>query len=228
MHKLLPFRQYDEKDVINLFSLDVSGQKDTKYTNLSPDNKGFSNGGNWSGTLVVPQSGSTNLGGDEPKRTYDSYLGKIGTEDSKQGNFAYSQGSFYPSAPHQVSIAAVNVASLGLTLRPTMAWDENDEKLLYYPVKKDEFQAVLPGEAVPVATRGFFTVTVGLTATDGVGIVGSVTKTGVANPTILPAGLIQSAGSGQLGVKTENGVAVARVLSTGQNAGKDVALIQLL
>lgn len=228
MHKLLPFRQYDEKDVINLFSLNVSSDKNNKYTTLAPDNKGFSNGGNWSGTLVVPQSGSTNLGGDEPTRTYDSYLGAIGTEDGKQGNFAYGKGSFYPSAPHQVSIAAVNVASLGLTLRPTMAWDENDEKLLYYPVKKDEFQAVLPGEAVPVATRGFFTVTVGANSAAGGGIVGTVTKAGVTGATIVPGGILQSVGSGQLGVKTDAGVAIARVLSTGQNAGKDVALIQLL
>lgn len=222
MHKLLPFRQYDEKDVINLFSLDVSGQAPTKYTALSPDNLGVSNGGNWSGTLVVPQSDSTKLGGDEPTRTYDSYLGKIGSQD--QGNFTYQKGVFYPSAPMQVDIGDAGDSTLGLTLRPTMAWDENDEKLLYYPVKKDEFQAVLPGEAVPVATRGFFTVTVGVAAS-GAGIADS---NGLgAGTAIVPGSSLESGTNGKF-VTLASGTAIARILATGQNAGKDVALIQLV
>lgn len=222
MHKLLPFRQYNEKDVINLFSLDVSDQGASKYTNLSPDNLGVSNGGNWSGTLVVPQSDSTKLGGDEPTRTYDSYLGKIGNEN--QGNYTYQKGVFYPSAPMQVSIGSVDARALGLTLRPTMAWDENDEKLLYYPVKKDEFQAVLPGEAVPVATRGFFTVTVG-TAASGAAIADA---NGLASGTkIVPGSSLESGDNGKF-VILASGPAIARVLATGQNAGKDVALIQLV
>jgi len=223
MHKLLPFRQYDEKDVINLFSLDVSGQASTKYTALSPDNLGVNNGGNWSGTLVVPQSDSTKLGGDEPTRTYDSYLGKIGNEN--QGNYTYQQGVFYPSAPMQVSIGSVDVRALGLTLRPTMAWDENDEKLLYYPVKKDEFQAVLPGEAVPVATRGFFTVTVG-TAASGAGIADA---NGLGSGTdIEPGSSLQAGANGKFITLASGKPEIARILATGQNAGKDVALIQLL
>ena len=35
--------------------------------------------------------------------------------------------------------------------------DENGEKLLYNPIKKDELQAVLSGQACPVATKGMFT-----------------------------------------------------------------------
>ena len=42
--------------------------------------------------------------------------------------------------------------------------DENGENLLYYPEKKEELQCVVSGEAVPVATRGLFTInTKGLT-----------------------------------------------------------------
>jgi len=96
MHKLLPFRQYDEKDVINLFKL--------------------------------------------------------------QGN-ASKFGSFYPEAPMALEASTASSGFLGITLRSTLAYDENDEKLSSYPVKKDELQAVLPGEAVPVVTRGFFTLT---------------------------------------------------------------------
>ena len=43
---------------------------------------------------------------------------------------------------------------MGITLRETLAYDENGEKLLYYKQKLDEAQAVLPGQTVPVLTRG--------------------------------------------------------------------------
>lgn len=168
MHKLRPFRQYDEQDVLGIFSLDVSSQKASKYAALAPDDKSFQNGANWSGTAVSAKVGNA-LGGDEPLRMDDPYLGAIGSGD--QGPFALQQGSFYPEAPLKVEAASDCDGFLGITLRPTMAWDENMEKLLYYPVKKDEFQAVLPGETVPVATRGFFTLTYGASAADGVGLV---------------------------------------------------------
>jgi len=48
---------------------------------------------------------------------------------------------------------------IGVTLKQTLEQDENGEKLLYNPVKKDELQAVLSGQACPVATRGIFTLT---------------------------------------------------------------------
>jgi hypothetical protein len=168
MQKLRPFRQYDEQDVLGIFSLDVSSLRVSKYTALAPDDKSFKNGANWSGTAVSAKAGNA-LGGDEPLRQNDPYLGAIGS--GNQGPFALQQGSFYPEAPLKVEAASDCDGFLGITLRPTMAWDENMEKLLYYPVKKDEFQAVLPGETVPVATRGFFTLTYGATATDGVGLV---------------------------------------------------------
>lgn len=48
---------------------------------------------------------------------------------------------------------------MGITLRQTLTHDENGEKLLYYREKKDELHCVFPGEAVPVATDGWFTFT---------------------------------------------------------------------
>ena len=47
-----------------------------------------------------------------------------------------------------------SLAPLGITLKQTLAYDENDENLLRYPLKKDELQAVLPGQVVPILTRG--------------------------------------------------------------------------
>ena len=55
--------------------------------------------------------------------------------------------------------AAAGDACIGVTLRQTVARDENGENLLYNPVKKDELFGVLPGEAVPVLSKGMITIT---------------------------------------------------------------------
>jgi hypothetical protein len=53
---------------------------------------------------------------------------------------------------------------LGIMLRDVRNKDENGENLLYYPEKKEELQCVVSGEAVPIATKGLFTINVnGLT-----------------------------------------------------------------
>jgi hypothetical protein len=44
--------------------------------------------------------------------------------------------------------------ALGITLRETLAFDENGEKMLSYKQKLDEAQGVLPGQSVPVLTKG--------------------------------------------------------------------------
>ena len=222
MHKLLPFRQYDEKDVINLLSLDVSSGAGSEYINLKPGDKAFNNGGNWSGTLVDTASTNNKIGADQPARTNDSYLGAIGSGD--QG-FAMQEGSIYPTTQMNVGIVAADAgAALGLTLRPTLAWDENLMKLLNYDVKKDELQAVLPGEAVPVATKGFFTVKVGTAEADGAGIF-HANGTGAGG--IVPGAILKAGGSGQLTLNGDAKVTFAKVIATGAGAGDDVALIQL-
>ena len=215
MHKLLPFRQYDENDVINLFNLDVSTGSGTNYSALAPNIATFAKGGNYTGTLVVSDSGNTNLGADKPSRTCDSYLGAIGS--TNQGPHALKQGSFYPTATHQIGVASNGDAALGITLRCTMAWDENGEKLLYYPVKKDELQAVLPGEAVPVATRGFFTLTVGSADSDA----------GIVATALVPGSNLAAASNGKFELAGINQPVVATVLATGTAAGKSVAFIKL-
>ena len=214
MHKLLPFRQYDEKDVVNLFSLDLDSTAGADYINLTPTGKSFANGGNWSGTIVKTLAESTKIGSDQPSRKHDSYLGAIG--NGNQGDYALKQGSFYPQAPMEVGVAGAEDAALGITLRPTLAWDENAMKLLYYDVKKDELQAVLPGETVPVATKGFFTVTVGAQASDACAIA----------ETVVPGDGLENGASGQF-AKLDGGTQVAKVLATGKNAGKNVAFIQI-
>ena len=76
----------------------------------------------------------------------------------------------YPEVPYKltkVSDTGAGVKPLGLMLRDVRNKDENGENLLYYPRKKEELQCVVSGEAVPVATKGLFTINVrGLT--DGI------------------------------------------------------------
>jgi hypothetical protein len=64
----------------------------------------------------------------------------------------------YPSNPLTISGAAAGDLPLGVTLNQTAKADENGEKLLYNTTKKEELQAVLPGQSVPVATKGIFTL----------------------------------------------------------------------
>ena len=60
----------------------------------------------------------------------------------------------YPSNGMTVVPADGSGATLGITLRETLAFDENGEKMLYYKQKLDEAQGVLPGETVPVLCKG--------------------------------------------------------------------------
>jgi len=222
MHKLLPFRQYDEKDVINLFSLAITNaEKTAKYINLVPGGTAYSTGANWSGTAVSVRAADIGkFGGEQPARTNDPYLGAIGS--GNQG-FALTEGSFYPETQGKLNLATDEAEALGITIRPTLAWDENSTKLLDYPVKKDELQCVLPGEAVPVATKGFFTLTVGKATTEAVGIWHA---SGIQSGGIVPGSKLKVSGNGKLTL--DNGkVVVATVVATGRNAGKDVALVQI-
>jgi len=81
----------------------------------------------------------------------NSYLGKtdypfVGTTD------------MYPEVNLKITGAVSGELPIGMTLYQTAKNDENGEKLLYNPQKQEELQAMLPGQAVPVATKGIFTL----------------------------------------------------------------------
>jgi hypothetical protein len=122
--RLLPNRSINEKDVINTYSFD-------------------SNSGE-AGTFVKVSAGNLTLDPVE--------YGDFGPFANSLGN-ATSQ---YPFVPQKVSTAGTGDAGLvlGMLLRDVREFDENGERLLYYPQKKFDLQCVLSGEAVPVATRG--------------------------------------------------------------------------
>jgi hypothetical protein len=140
-NRLLPFRQYNENDVVNMYAL-VDAAVNDNVTGVGTGD---------AGVFVSYAS--------------DSYLGKT--------DFPHVGVNQYPKVNLKVTPAASGDLTncLGLTLRQTAKHDENGEKLLYYRQKAEELMCVLPGQAVPVATRGIFTLSAN--AIDGTLTVGS-------------------------------------------------------
>lgn len=152
-NRLLPFRQYGENDVVNMYAL-VDGSVNESTTGV---------GAGDAGVFVKVSAGNFDL--DPVSYATDSYLGKT--------DFPHVGANQYPSVNLKVTPAASGDLTncLGLTMRQTAKFDENGEKLLYYRQKAEELMCVLPGQAVPVATRGIFTLSAN--ALDGVLTVGS-------------------------------------------------------
>ena len=141
--RLLPFRQYAEQDVVNLYAVLPTGTNSME--------KPFINGGNDAGVLVKVSNGNMS----QDPVTYDggqgdNYLGET--------DYPFVGRDKYPSVPLQVNEAKAGDAALGVTLRQTLTHDENGEKLIYYPQKAIEMQAVVSGQAVPVLSRGIITL----------------------------------------------------------------------
>ena len=134
--RLYPFRQYSEQDVVNLFASDTA------------DTSPSTNGNGSAGVFVKVSAG--NLDNDPITYASNGYLGKT--------DYPFVGAAQYPSVPLTFTAATNDAPVLGITLNQTILEDENGEKLLYNPVKAAELQAVLSGQAVPVATRGIFTL----------------------------------------------------------------------
>jgi hypothetical protein len=160
-HRIEPFRDYSEHEVINLFALD--------YTSFSATNKltEMSNlaSGNFDSGVIVKRSGADALPGDLPgafaakSSALRAYLGHDFENVSNNPSHVGSVGM--PANSMLVTHTDAGNDAIGITLRQTLAYDENGENLMRYPVKKDELQAVGPGETVPVLTRGLVLVNTG-------------------------------------------------------------------
>jgi len=161
MKRLLPLRDTDQHNVINMFALS------DEYVNETLATTGFGD----EGVFVKIVSG--NLNQDTPA-TYgtNSYLGKT--------DYAHVYDKFWPSNPLKVAPATSGDGKnvLGLTLYQTAKYDENGEKLLTNSTKAVEHQAVLPGQSVPVLMRGRVTISAG--AVNGSLAVGSGIKIGTS------------------------------------------------
>jgi len=117
------------------------------FANQTVDASPSTNGNGSAGVLVKVLSGNMNK--DVIDFIDTSYLGKT--------DYPYLGADKYPTVPLRVTAATKDAAVLGITLRQTVQNDENGEKLIYNPVKRDELQAVLSGQASPVARKGTFT-----------------------------------------------------------------------
>ena len=159
--RILPYRDYSEHDVVNLFALNVSGKTLSSF--VSNGTGDFD-----SGVVVSVSAGAlpgevSELRASTPDNLRD-YLG-ASLDGAHIGFNGYPANTGMTVAP-----AAAGGRGLGITLRETLAFDENGEKLLYYKQKLDEAQAVLPGQTVPVLTRGL--VLLAASAIDGTPAVG--------------------------------------------------------
>jgi len=137
--RILPFRQYSDTDVVNLYALANASVLDSTT--------GVGNGD--AGVFVSITDGNWN---DDPV-TYqtNTYLGDT--------SYPFlGSASMYPEVNLKINAASSGQHPLGITLFQTAKNDENGEKLLYNPQKQTELQAMLPGQAVPVATKGIFTL----------------------------------------------------------------------
>jgi len=141
---LKPFRQYDEHDVINMFAYDVDATVTSGVQALA-------------GTIVQTTSGGWKAGED------------IHDLSATQPNVAVNGNSYgntlslrYNLLAEVVKFAGLTddgvdvVQPLGMLLHDVRTLDENGEDLRYNPRKADEMQVVIPGQAVPIVTRGIF------------------------------------------------------------------------
>lgn len=150
--RLEPYRDYSEHEVINLFSLAVADDQDLHLWGPGDALSGDQD----AGVIVSAVATAAELPGDIPgfsdknagtTTALRKYLGASG-----QPHVGFNA---YPVVGMNVEPASSGgLPPIGITLKQTLAYDENDENLLRYPLKKDELQAVLPGQAVPVLTRG--------------------------------------------------------------------------
>ena len=138
--RILPFRQYAEEDVVNLFA------------NSAANDQVTDSGDGDAGVFVKVSAGDLNL--DPIQYETNSYLGKT--------DYPFVGRDQYPVVPLKVDAATTGDACLGMTLLQTAQKDENEEKLLYYPQKQLETQSVLSGQAVPVLGKGIVTLSNGL------------------------------------------------------------------
>ena len=137
--RILPFRQYSDHDVVNLFSVIGSDVLD----------KTTDSGAGDAGVFVKVADG--NFDKEPVEYQTNSYLG--------DSSFPFlGTTKMYPEVNLKITGAANHDHAIGMTLNQTAKSDENGEKLLYNPTKQTELQAILPGQAVPIATKGIFTL----------------------------------------------------------------------
>lgn len=192
-YKLRPFRDYDEHDVLNLFSYDTTGLT-AGSINITK------------GSLVKIATGWKNYDSGVDLGGGIEFIGGAGT---LQPTNVVSQRY---GVTAKVVVSNTGETPIGMTLFDVRDADENGELLKYYPRKAAEMQAVIPGQAVPVVTRGIFLVQ---------GVLGSPTAGGTA----------YAGGTGQITSSTGIGgianVAIGKFLGAADTNGETLVKLDL-
>ena len=196
--RLLPFRQYAEEDVVNLYA----------STEACDSVSALHAGDGDAGVFVSVSAGD--FGADPVGYADNGYLGFT--------DYPFIGRNQYPTVPLKVVAAAAGDPVLGVTLLQTAQADENGEKLLYYPQKKLETQSVLTGEAVPVLGKGIVTLDKALAFDGSLPTPGNYVKIGATDGKIADAGK-----NLPTGVNVENETIVGQVLATGQRVNRGVS-----
>jgi len=129
MAKLLPFRDYDEHDVLNLFAFDYAGTDVTR------------------GALVKIKSSA----GWNAAQELDQSNSMVGFTLNNVVSDRYAVSA-------RVQLAGSGDNPLGMLLYDVAETDENGEKLIYNPRKAAEMQTTVSGQAVPILTKGIVLV----------------------------------------------------------------------
>ena len=136
MPNLLPFRDYNEHDVINLYSCDIVANK---------------------GTLVKPIRSPQDSGGSDTSTAGPLKLGS----DRSGGSFTNSVNNLFDIVGQVTPVVNWDDAPspIGVLLLSVKEVDENGEKLIFNPRKAAEMNVVLPKiNAVPILTKGIIRV----------------------------------------------------------------------
>jgi hypothetical protein len=143
MATLKPFRDYDEKDVINLYSFNLlTGKNDDTEWTLGTD---------WSGKISAGHIVSIAVGwsGQDLVMGADAGAGSEGLKNVTTQRYGVAA---------KIESAGGALVPLGMTLHHVAKYDENGEQLKFNPRKASELEAVIDGQAVPVVTRGLFLI----------------------------------------------------------------------
>ena len=136
MPNLLPFRDYSEHDVINLYSCDIVADK---------------------GTLVKPIRSPQDSGGNDSSTAGPLKLGS----DRSGGSFTNSINNLFDIVGQVTPVVNYDdaPAPIGVLLLSVKEVDENGEKLIFNPRKAAEMNVVLPKiNVVPILTKGIIKV----------------------------------------------------------------------
>jgi hypothetical protein len=135
MATLRPFRDYDEKDVINLYALNLD------YSTITSWDTRIAHGR----LVKLTAEGWKN----------DHEIDMIGTAgDMTIAGIVHERYG----VKAKVDLAGAGDAPLGMTLFHIARLDENGEQLKFNPRKASELEAVIEGQPVPLVTRGLFLI----------------------------------------------------------------------